>query len=124
MNKKLLISSFLCSLCLAVTAQVNAKSTVDAQTQKYQQVCKGKKQGDMISFAYKGVVFNGTCEPNEAGKLAFHPPMPANNATPETQTKISETQSEPRPVSTPVQPMEMTPPPMEQSAPQIEQTAP
>ena len=76
MNKKLLISSFLCSLCLAVTAQVNAKSTVDAQTQKYQQVCKSKKQGDMVSFAYKGVVYNGTCEPNESGKLAFQPPTP------------------------------------------------
>ena len=99
MDKKLLISSFLCSLCLAVTAQVHAKSTVDAQTQKYQQVCKSKKQGDMVSFAYKGVVYNGTCEPNEAGKLAFQPPMPANNATPETQSKISETQSAPRPVS-------------------------
>ncbi|WP_336937275.1 hypothetical protein [Acinetobacter modestus] len=99
MNKKLLISSFLCSLCFAVTAQANAKSTVDAQAQKYQQVCKSKKQGDMVSFAYKGVVYNGTCEPNEAGKLAFQPPMPANNATPETQSKISETQSAPRPVS-------------------------
>ena len=99
MNKKLLISSFLCSLCLAVTAQVNAKSTVDAQTQKYQQICKSKKQGDMVSFAYKGVIYNGTCEPNEAGKLVFQPPMPANNATPETQSKISETQSAPRPVS-------------------------
>jgi hypothetical protein len=124
MNTKLLFSTLICSLCFAVTAQTNAKTTVDAQTQKYQQVCKGKKQGDMISFAYKGVVFNGTCEPNEAGKLAFQPPMPANNAMPETQTKISETQSEPRPVSAPVQPMEMTPPPVEQSTPQIEQTAP
>jgi hypothetical protein len=28
----------------------------------------------MVSFAYKGVVYNGTCEPNEAGKLAFQPP--------------------------------------------------
>ena len=77
MNTKLLFSTLICSLCFAVTAQTNAKTTVDAQTQKYQQVCKGKKQGDMISFAYKGVVFNGTCEPNEAGKLAFQPPMPA-----------------------------------------------
>ena len=99
MNTKLLFSTLLCSLCLAVTAQVNAKLTIDAQAQKYQQVCKSKKQGDMVSFAYKGVVYNGTCEPNEAGKLAFQPPMPANNATPETQSKISETKSAPLPVS-------------------------
>ena len=99
MNTKLILSSLICGLCFTVAAQANAKTTQDPQTQKYQQVCKGKKQGDMVSFAYKGVVYNGTCEPNESGKLAFQPPMPANNATPETQSKISETQSAPRPVS-------------------------
>lgn len=99
MNTKLILSSLICGLCFTVAAQANAKTTQDPQTQKYQQVCKGKKQGDAVSFAYKGVIFNGVCENNHTGKLAFQPPMPANNATPETQSKISETQSAPRPVS-------------------------
>ncbi len=74
--------------------------TVDAQTQKYQQVCKSKKQGDMVSFAYKGVVYiTVTCEPNRSWKLAFQPPMPANNAILKLKAKFRETQSAPRPVS-------------------------
>ena len=71
----------------------------------------------MVYLAYSAVG-------NKVIAEAARPTMPANNAMPETQTKISETQSESRPVSAPVQPMEMTPPPIEQSAPQIEQTAP
>ena len=59
MNTKLILSSLICGLCFTVAAQANAKTTQDPQTQKYQQVCKGKKQGDAVSFAYKGVVFNG-----------------------------------------------------------------
>ena len=104
MNKKLLISSFLCSLCFTLAAPTHAKSNLDAQTQKFQQICKSKKQGDMVSFAYKGVIFNGTCEPNQTGKLTFQPPMPTNNAMPEIQSKISETQSAPRPVNSPSTP--------------------
>lgn len=104
MNKKLLISSFLCSLCFTLAAQTHAKSNLDAQTQKFQQICKSKKQGDMVSFADKGVIFNGTCEPNQTGKLTFQPPIPTNNVMPETQSKISETQSAPRPVSSPSTP--------------------
>ena len=104
MNTKLLFSSLICSLCFTVVAQTHAKSNLDAQTQKFQQICKNTKQGDMVSFAYKGVIFNGTCEPSEIGKLTFQPPMPATNATPETQSKISETQSAPRPISSPTTP--------------------
>ena len=84
---------------------MHLSSTIDtAQTQKFQQICKSKKQGDMVSFAYKGLIFNGTCEPNQAGKLIFQPPMPTTNVMPETQSKISETQSAPRPVSSPSTP--------------------
>lgn len=43
MNKKLLISSFLCSLCFTLATQTHAKSDLDAQTQKFQQICKSKK---------------------------------------------------------------------------------
>ncbi|QER39996.1 hypothetical protein F2A31_09795 [Acinetobacter suaedae] len=104
MNSKLLLSSLICGLFFTVTAQANAKPATDQLAQKYQQVCKGKKQGDAVSFAYKGVVFNGACQNDENDKLVFQPPTPTTDTPPETQSKISETQSEPRPVSgTPVE---------------------
>ncbi|EPF87766.1 hypothetical protein GCM10025882_21380 [Acinetobacter gyllenbergii] len=130
MNSKLLFSSLICSLCFSVAAHADTKASQDQQAKKYQQVCKGKKQGDPVSFAFKGVVFNGSCEPNEAGKLAFQPPTPASNATVETQSRLSETQSAPRPVSSaPVDnstaPMEAPPmAPTPPVAPDVEQTAP
>ncbi|WP_038345438.1 hypothetical protein [Acinetobacter sp. A47] len=123
MNTKLLFSSLICGLCFSVAAHAaDTKATQDQQAKKYQQVCKGKKQGDPVSFAYKGVVFNGSCEPNEAGKLAFQPPMPASNAAVDTQSRISETQSAPRPVSS--APMEAAPVAPAPAAPGVEQTAP
>ncbi len=130
MNTKLLFSSLICSLCFSVAAHAaDTKATQDQQAKKYQQVCKGKKQGDPVSFAYKGVVFNGSCEPNEAGKLAFQPPMPASKAAVDTQSRLSETQSAPRPVSS--APMEAAPAmeapaatPAPPVAPDVEQTAP
>ena len=30
--------------------------------QKYQQVCKGKSEGAPVSFAYRGIIWNGTCQ--------------------------------------------------------------
>lgn len=44
MNTKLILSSLICGLCFTVAAQANAKTTQDPQTQKYQQVCKGKNR--------------------------------------------------------------------------------
>ena len=127
MNTKLILSSLICGLCFTVAAQANAKTTQDPQTQKYQQVCKGKKQGDAVSFAYKGVVFNGVCENNDAGKLAFQPPAPPAGTMPETQSRMSQTQSEPRPVSAPM-PVDVPPmqpaPPVSDSDSDVEQTTP
>ena len=86
---------------------------------------KVKKQGDAVSFAYKGVIFNGVCENNDAGKLAFQPPAPPVGTTPETQSHMSQTQSEPRPVSAP---MPVDVPPMQPAPPvsdsDVEQTTP
>ena len=107
MNTKLLFSCLICGLFLSPASQ--AKTNSDVQTHKYQQVCKGKKSGDMISFAHKGVIFNGVCQPNAAGKLIFQPPTPVTDAPAETQSRISETQSAPRPMSSAPQ----------QSAPQM-----
>ncbi|MCG2607414.1 hypothetical protein LZZ98_02395 [Acinetobacter sp. SM34] len=63
MNKNIFLSSMLCGLCFAsFAASVNAKSDTDYNAQKYQQVCKGKSQGTPVTFAYRAVIWNGTCE--------------------------------------------------------------
>ena len=64
MNKNILLSTILCSLCLtpfAVSANDKVETTYNAQT--YQRVCKGKMQGAPVDFAYRGIIWNGTCEP-------------------------------------------------------------
>ena len=40
---------------------IKSKKVYDAQ--RYQKVCKGKTQGAQVSFAYRGIIWNGTCEP-------------------------------------------------------------
>lgn len=64
MNKNFLLSSILCSLCLApFAASANDKVEKVYDAQRYQKVCKGKSQGAPVSFAYRGIIWNGTCEP-------------------------------------------------------------
>ena len=63
MYKNMLLSALLYGLCLtSFTASANDKvqSTYDAQ--KYQQVCKSKSEGDPVSFAHRGIIWNGTCQ--------------------------------------------------------------
>lgn len=62
MKTKILMGLMLCAGVFMGTVQANDKvsSTYNAAT--YQKVCKGKSQGDMVSFAYKGIIWNGTCE--------------------------------------------------------------
>lgn len=67
MKIKIVFASLLCTLGLSGYAQAKDSSS-QAQNpqhsaQKYQQVCKGKSQGTDVSFAYKGVIWNGTCQP-------------------------------------------------------------
>ncbi len=64
MNKNFLLSSILCGLCLApFAASANDKVEKVYDAQRYQKVCKGKTQGAQVSFAYRGIIWNGTCEP-------------------------------------------------------------
>lgn len=65
MNKKILLSSILCGLCLSPFAAVQANDKVEKvyDSQRYQNVCKGKSQGAAVSFAYRGIIWNGTCQP-------------------------------------------------------------
>ena len=64
MNKNILLSAVLCGLCFApIATQANDKVETTYNAQKYMQVCKGKTQGAPVSFAYRGIIWNGTCEP-------------------------------------------------------------
>ena len=64
MNKNIFLSSILCGLCLApFAASANDKVKKVYDTQRYQKACKGKSQGAPVSFAYRGIIWNGTCEP-------------------------------------------------------------
>jgi hypothetical protein len=64
MNKHLVLSSVCLGFALtapAAFANDKVASTYDAN--RYMQVCKGKSQGDHVSFAYRGIIWNGTCQP-------------------------------------------------------------
>ena len=63
MNKKILFSSILCGLFFSPFVSANDKVEKVYDSQRYQQVCKGKSQGTAVSFAYRGIIWNGTCEP-------------------------------------------------------------
>ena len=64
MNKTLFLSAICCAATLGsapVFANDKVQSTYDSN--RYMQVCKGKSQGAPVSFAYRGIIWNGTCEP-------------------------------------------------------------
>lgn len=64
MNKNVLLTSLCLGLSFATLpafANDKVQSTYDAN--RYMQVCKGKSQGAAVSFAYRGIIWNGTCEP-------------------------------------------------------------
>lgn len=76
MNNKLLSALFCTSLGLgmATISHANDKVAHTYNPQTNQQVCKGKTAGTAVSFAARGVIWNGTCEtqfiPNK--KAALH----------------------------------------------------
>jgi len=63
MNKNIFLATALCGLCFApFAASANDKVEKIYNAQKYQQVCKGKSEGAPVSFAYRGIIWNGTCQ--------------------------------------------------------------
>ena len=95
----------------------------DAHEKKQISVCKSKSEGTPVTYAYKGVIYNGTCQPADDGKLKFQPPMPPANAPAPVSTplQMQENQSAPQPISAPpMQPAQ----PMMQSAPPAMNTQP
>ena len=73
--------------CAGLTA-ANAADISKAEAQTQVRICKGKQQGAWVSYNFKGVLFNGTCEPNENGALQFKAPGPN---TPAPGTEVVET---------------------------------
>ncbi|MGK8803875.1 hypothetical protein [Acinetobacter seifertii] len=91
---KILTASLLCFSGVTLThAATNhtAKSTHTAKSsktthhsadstksvmQKELRACAKKRQGEWVSYSHNGVTFNGTCQPNENGKLQFKAPAP------------------------------------------------
>ncbi|KHO16180.1 signal peptide protein [Acinetobacter baumannii] len=91
---KILTASLLCFSGVTLThAATNhtAKSTHTAKSskathhaadssksvmQKELRACAKKRQGEWVSYSHNGATFNGTCQPNENGKLQFKAPAP------------------------------------------------
>ena len=63
MNKKLLLSIVLGGLLSPTTIFANDKVASVYHPQTFQKVCKGKSQGDWVEFAYRGIIWNGSCQP-------------------------------------------------------------
>lgn len=76
-------------MCFVGTSFAHAadENSSKAEVNKQIQVCKNKKQGDWVVYANKGVTYNGSCEPNENGKLQFTFPAPAGGATAAVQAQ-------------------------------------
>ncbi|MFW1649384.1 hypothetical protein [Acinetobacter nosocomialis] len=88
---KILTASLLCFSGVTLTHAAtnhNAKSSHTAKTSKHAaesstsvtqkelRACAKKRQGDWVSYSHNGATFNGTCQPNENGKLQFKAPAP------------------------------------------------
>lgn len=50
------------ALFCSATSFANDKVESHYDSKQFQSVCKNKTQGAEISFAYKGIIWNGTCE--------------------------------------------------------------
>ena len=70
MNKKILVATLFSMACLSSPLYANDKVESTYNAKLYQQVCKGKSEGADVSFPYKGIIWNGTCQnqffPNNA----------------------------------------------------------
>lgn len=63
MYKKLLIAGLYSSLLFSSTfVQANNKVEKVYDAQRYQQVCKGKKEGAAVSYIAHGIIWNGNCQ--------------------------------------------------------------
>lgn len=63
MKNHILLSALMSCLFIApFAAQANDKVGTFYNPQLFQQVCKGKTEGTPVSFPYRGIIWNGTCQ--------------------------------------------------------------
>lgn len=63
MKIQALLTAVICTLGFSSISFANDKVQTVYNAKKYQQVCKGKSDGAQVSFAYRGIIWNGTCQP-------------------------------------------------------------
>ncbi|ANF83105.1 hypothetical protein A3K93_05210 [Acinetobacter sp. NCu2D-2] len=63
MKTQVLCALFLGACTLSPLALANDKVEKVYDAQLFQKVCKGKSAGDAVTFAHRGIIWNGTCEP-------------------------------------------------------------
>ena len=76
-----MVQASLISCAVISFAHAEEENVSKAEVKKQVQICAKKKQGDWVTYANKGVTYNGACEPNENGKLQFSFPSPQGGAS-------------------------------------------
>lgn len=62
MNKKILISTLLFGLLSPLATVANDKVATVYHPEGFQKVCQGKQVGEWVQFAYRGIIWNGSCQ--------------------------------------------------------------
>lgn len=63
MSIKIVFAILFSSFALNAVANSQSHTSQANDIQKYQAVCKAKAPATEVSFAYKGVIWNGQCQP-------------------------------------------------------------
>lgn len=62
MNKKILISALFVTVLSPLSAFANNKVPNLYHPEGFQKVCQGKQVGEWVQFAYRGIIWNGSCK--------------------------------------------------------------
>ena len=62
MINKFLLAAALCGLFAPLTSFANDKVATVYHPAAFQKMCQSKAQGERITFAYKGITWNGSCQ--------------------------------------------------------------
>ena len=62
MSIKIFFAILFSSITLSAVANTQSHTAQANDIQKYQAVCKAKTSGTEVSFAHKGVIWNGQCQ--------------------------------------------------------------
>ena len=62
MHKKILFAAALCGLLSPLNSFANDKVATVYHPETFQKICQGKTQGDWVVFAYRAIIWNGSCQ--------------------------------------------------------------